>query len=830
MPKRLPNPHHCERCAGLAVNIHLTPFTKTANKHFWNRFASPGDRKTLSETPGLEDYLLSQLQHLVLFGQTTTSQVLEHAQNGCLVFKYIHERVSGTLIRLRGGGREIEPMDDHKPFQECLSRSGDPPPAEEEHILILIEPQPGKFSTTFRFRWFVSPYRPFHAMHFEAPESRRGCHKSDDWVDIDPFQMMVTNQSPFEHYMPRDMNYEPETAGALEFFKNRFQKYMETEKSEATEESGEDHPMPSRLLEIDFDAEEKRVRLVETAELRDVSYAALSYCWGGPQEVQLKTENKSLLFDGLALKNLPKTLRDAAHVSVKLGLSYIWIDAMCIIQDDAEDKARELSRMSQIYEYAAITIAASRASSVHEGFLQERLPFKDTSETCFMLPCIEPLDLSKQTGEDMTVGVAVVFPLGDMMDYSPPEPGIPEKDAVGIPHNPLIKRAWALQERGLSRRIIDFGLYGTRLHARDLEGRVIASVSDGWKAFDSINEPPNFLREDTRSTSAALRKWQFLLPHYTRLRLSFSSDRLLALAAFARFFSRAFGGAEEYLAGIWKPSLPLGLLWHTHGGKKAQRDTNPHRGKGDDLPDERVPNVPTWSWAAVTRQISYPFDLAGDELQPDQGAKILSHRIDLESELVKFGTVVRGELRTCGRLRPVRLSLKPRLDWGYDEFSMTRSEDVHRYFSVDQGMTKTEDRGLYIRNDDPVGERLLNIRLPFTILLDTQEEVIRTMVGDSSALFALPIASGPFENAESVGDEPASSADMSKLRRKHGLLLLKRDEGVYERLAYFSSHPQYTELSTADTWVFDSLEDAQNSFQEHHEWMDGGEVSEFSII
>jgi hypothetical protein len=71
---------------------------------------------------------------------------------------------------------------------------------------------------------------------------------------------------------------------------------------------------------------------------------------------------------------MPHTLQDAIRVTQGLGLLHLWIDALCIIQDSAEDKAVEVSRMSMIYSGAAITIAGSRGRSVEEGFPQDRLP------------------------------------------------------------------------------------------------------------------------------------------------------------------------------------------------------------------------------------------------------------------------------------------------------------------------------------------------------------------------------------------------------------------------------------------------------------------------
>ena len=69
---------------------------------------------------------------------------------------------------------------------------------------------------------------------------------------------------------------------------------------------------------------------------------------------------------------LPKTIQDAIFVTHELGLRFLWVDTFCIVQDDEEEKAREISNMDRIFSEAEITIAAARASHVYEGFLHPR--------------------------------------------------------------------------------------------------------------------------------------------------------------------------------------------------------------------------------------------------------------------------------------------------------------------------------------------------------------------------------------------------------------------------------------------------------------------------
>jgi hypothetical protein len=69
------------------------------------------------------------------------------------------------------------------------------------------------------------------------------------------------------------------------------------------------------------------------------------------------------------VKNLPQTIRDAIAVNRKMSIPYLWVDALCIVQDDEVEKAKEISRMQDIYSCSAVTIIASSTSGADEGFL-----------------------------------------------------------------------------------------------------------------------------------------------------------------------------------------------------------------------------------------------------------------------------------------------------------------------------------------------------------------------------------------------------------------------------------------------------------------------------
>lgn len=128
---------------------------------------------------------------------------------------------------------------------------------------------------------------------------------------------------------------------------------------------------PTRLVEIRRQPDGSLHPRIYHSKPKDrIRWATLSYVWGGDQPIKT---TKAVLRDReyhLPFSELPKTLQDALIVTDSIGLSFIWIDALCIIQDDPDDLAREIVKMPEIYNHGVCTISASRAGSSEDGFLQ----------------------------------------------------------------------------------------------------------------------------------------------------------------------------------------------------------------------------------------------------------------------------------------------------------------------------------------------------------------------------------------------------------------------------------------------------------------------------
>ncbi|KAJ4295095.1 hypothetical protein N0V90_007104 [Kalmusia sp. IMI 367209] len=131
---------------------------------------------------------------------------------------------------------------------------------------------------------------------------------------------------------------------------------------------------PVRVLHIEKSPTNYELRLVppENSEAGGANFVALSYCWGGDQPHKL-TKAKMRETQGVMDYNkLPSTIQDAVRVTFGLGFQHLWIDSLCIVQDDQDELVREIAKMSFIYSRAVLTISAKSAAAASDGFLNRR--------------------------------------------------------------------------------------------------------------------------------------------------------------------------------------------------------------------------------------------------------------------------------------------------------------------------------------------------------------------------------------------------------------------------------------------------------------------------
>ena len=196
-------------------------------------------------------------------------------------------------------------------------------------------------------------------------------------------------------------------------------------------------PLPTRVIDVGVGNEGKAnsdIRLVCSRKWSRGRYVALSHRWGKlTRENEQSCTFKSNLEDrcrGISFAELGKTFQDAVTVTRRLGLRYLWIDSLCIVQDDTEDWRREARRMQDVFHQAYCTIAATAAEDAQAGFLG-------------------PRPTSRSVAVQTSQGAPVYF-CESVDDFR-----------SDVERACLNQRGWVLQERALSRRTIHFGINQT---------------------------------------------------------------------------------------------------------------------------------------------------------------------------------------------------------------------------------------------------------------------------------------------------------------------------------------------------------------------------------
>jgi hypothetical protein len=129
--------------------------------------------------------------------------------------------------------------------------------------------------------------------------------------------------------------------------------------------------LPIRVIDVDTHGQ---ARIIEMAGIR-ANYRTLSYCWGQGKKLLCKKRSGSYEQFKQELPvddSMPKTFRDALKVTRVLGYRFLWIDALCIVQDDPDDVRNEMAMMGDIYQQSALTIFAANGPDTDSGLFSKR--------------------------------------------------------------------------------------------------------------------------------------------------------------------------------------------------------------------------------------------------------------------------------------------------------------------------------------------------------------------------------------------------------------------------------------------------------------------------
>lgn len=295
-----------------------------------------------------------------------------------------------------------------------------------------------------------------------------------------------------------------------------------------------------------------------------IDYCALSYCWGHENRVRprFKLTSKTISYLeqpgvlGKLASKLPQTVQDAMTITERLGYRYLWIDALCIVQDDAVHRSAAVSQMDKIYSGASLTIVAASGLDVWAG--------------------LPGLHYNTRTVRDIYQNLGSVELLARWPESSYP---------VSLPPQwPWNQRAWTFQEQVLSNRLLIFTesellwecktqlwAEGMHLQANGVSKNILVSLEENRIA--GMKPSPD---------ASAVQICNFCMAAASSRKLKYDGDRLECITGLLNTLRPEFPSGFFY-------GLPIDIL---------DCALNFHCGMWDRGPFDRRSMFPSWCWAA----------------------------------------------------------------------------------------------------------------------------------------------------------------------------------------------------------------------------------------
>lgn len=327
------------------------------------------------------------------------------------------------------------------------------------------------------------------------------------------------------------------------------------------------------------------------------------------------------MLQGIPWSGLPNVYQDAIRVCRRLRLEYLWIDSLCIIQDNKEDWELESSRMCDYYEYARVTVSAASSFDATIPFLTNRDPKWQTHK----------FNLATQDGKNTEI--CARRDSGSSFTNHVEDAG------------PLASRAWVWQETLLSTRILHFTQSELIWECKE---DVCAEDGIRPRGLYSVRLPQQLMRCEKDPYNG----WHNLISTYSVRQLTYESDRLPALSGVAAKIS---GWTQSgYLAGLWKKNLPLDLCWSVDY----------------QISSASVPQVsssqyiaPSWAWPSVRGAIFFNDE---DPKEPFTPLAVIEEVTCHVSGLNPYGQVSYGRFVLRGPVAHILVTCIDPLDcWTY---------------------------------------------------------------------------------------------------------------------------------------------------------------------
>ncbi|GKU18943.1 unnamed protein product [Fusarium langsethiae] len=420
-------------------------------------------------------------------------------------------------------------------------------------------------------------------------------------------------------------------------------------------ESASTSKLPKRVVDIGPETNDGIHIFTHDDSKQQISerYIALSHCWGKTQHLKSTTDTLEQWKKNIPFDRFAKTFQDAIVISRELGIRYIWIDSLCIVQDDTKDWEIEAAKMASIYNGAELVLSATGSVDGSGGCLFPRESYVMVSGT---FPDGKPFEVY---GRKVAQHAAFGWNTDRNVAKGSSNPLI-GTIVLDILNHPLLTRAWCFQERLLATRILHYTkseMIFDCLSSMDCECGALEKHEDdplvparriiktghkfitGTKSYrGSSLRPSKPLEGEVKEFQEHHELWRDLIVQYSQKQITFRTDGLPAVAGLATEWSDKLTG--RYLAGLWEKDLLNGLRW---------------------MPDEKDSEeelsyiAPSWSWLSVHRGVTWGLE----SFEYDD----YFVTVDFERTACplkganKFGQVNCGYISLTGRAMPITFSM-----------------------------------------------------------------------------------------------------------------------------------------------------------------------------
>ena len=288
------------------------------------------------------------------------------------------------------------------------------------------------------------------------------------------------------------------------------------------------------------------------------AYVALSYVWGGPQPFQNVTSRRKHLYNPHSIsvddEAIPRTICDAIRLVASLGERYIWVDSLCICQDDVESKMCQIMNMGNIYSQALVTIIAASGNNANAGLPGVRAFSRNSAQRT---ECVQGMILANELP--------------------------PLEDIIGQSY--WNTRAWTFQEKELSSRCLIF----CKTHIFFQCNQAVFKEDSGLRDHAIIGSLALRIRAERHPIWNSYRR---AVVKYTKRTMSDQSDAVNAFHGVASLLQPAFKG--DFIFGLPETELDIALLWQPNAPIRRRVNS-----------ESQEPLFPSWSWAGWIGEVAY---------------------------------------------------------------------------------------------------------------------------------------------------------------------------------------------------------------------------------